>query len=155
MWQILSFDLIREAVSFNLFRGRHALYWDRLFCWLWILLSFGILEPWVYIRYLRKAHDLTHLHLGGFSFKFSAKISDYVKKVWVPNLIYNCLTFGLWWLLGFSRARAEAWVDSKVALSEHIDSSHITGNLAELQHIAGVDEREQQQANIAARLKFK
>ena len=84
----------------------------------------------MYIRYLRKAHNMTHLHLGGFTFRFSAKVSDYIKQVWVKNLIFNCLTLGLWSILGFGAARSATWVDSKVELLEHIDSSHITGNLA-------------------------
>ena len=129
---ILAFDLVRKKVSFNLFRGQLQLFWSGCWCWLACFLSLGLLEPWVYIKYQRRAHAAQHLHLGGFTFNFSAKVSDYIKNVWIENLAFNVFSLGLWSILGFASARSSAWTDSKVELCEHTDSSHITGTLAAL-----------------------
>ena len=98
--------------------------------WLLIVASAGLLEPYVYISYLRQAHDAKKLHLGGLSFNFSAKVSDYIRQVWAKNMLYNFATCGLWSILGFSARFAARWADSKIEILEHTDSSHITGQLA-------------------------
>ena len=128
--EVLSFDLTRQQVAFNLFRGRLEMYWPKMKCWLLIVASAGLLEPYVYISYLRQAHDAKKLHLGGLSFNFSAKVSDYMRQVWAKNMLYNFATCGLWSILGFSARFAARWADSKIEILEHTDSSHITGQLA-------------------------
>ena len=107
--EVLSFDLTRQQVAFNLFRGRLEMYWPKMKCWLLIVASAGLLEPYVYISYLRQAHDAKKLHLGGLSFNFSAKVSDYIRQVWAKNMLYNFATCGLWSILGFSARFAARW----------------------------------------------
>ena len=130
--EILTFDLVRRKATFNLFRGRLELFWSYVWCWCLCVASLGMLTPWAYVRYLKLAHTARYLHLGGFTFNFRGKLSEYISKIWLQNLIYNCLTIGLWSILGFAGRRSAAWADAKVELLAHTDSSHVTGPLAQL-----------------------
>jgi len=130
--EILTFDLVRRKASFNLFRGRLELFWSYVWCWCLCVGSLGLLTPWAYLRYLDTAHSARYLHLGGFTFDFSGKQAEFMSQVWLQNVLYNCLTIGLWSLLGFAGQRSAAWADTRVVLLAHTDSSHVTGSLAEL-----------------------
>ncbi|EKX51451.1 hypothetical protein GUITHDRAFT_134381 [Guillardia theta CCMP2712] len=110
-----------EAV-FNVYRGECDLSYERYLVAILSVCTVGLLEPWLFIRFMRKVHLPENMHLGGYNVKFKGSVTEYTMQVWFFNAGeeverraeasdvaaqgMNLLTFCLWSLLGFARHKS-------------------------------------------------
>jgi len=84
--------------------------------------SYPILYPWFLFEHYRNA--VQKIYLGGKRFKFTGDLWEFY-FVHGENYVLCLITFGFYWLLGFSDLRVAKYLDSHIEMIEYTAETEI------------------------------